>query len=273
MRTQAYTSIFLRICTIILLPLDALSQTDSLVVWKGCISGHDNHAEIPHATIASYKQVALYISDEKGCFSLKLDHNDSIRVAALGYEARTIVLSKQLRDSINNLSIQLKQHSFKIREVTVKGYRGILDPLIFPKHLDDSKKIDLRLPAHIGSQVSDIPPHERLDAGNMGVLGAIFNPASFFHSKFSRAEKAKLSLPEAREATRLWNHQEAIAGREVIALVSGYEGEALDHFMIYCNMHLKISTADTGVTATRKIEALLFQYQYEKQQKTMDNTP
>lgn len=263
MRTQDHQQVLLTICITLFLPFIALSQTDSLVIWKGCISGKGSHAEIPHATIASYKQVARYISDEKGCFVLRLDYNDSIRIAALGYEARTIVLNQQQRDSTNGLQITLKQLSFEIKEVTVKGYQGIFDPLIFPKHIDDVNRINLHLPAHIGSQVTDIPPHERPDAGRMGLIGALINPASFIQSKFSRAEKAKLNLPEAREAARVWNHKEAVAGREVIALISGYEGETLDRFIVYCNIHLKISASDNGVSATRKIEALLRRYQHE----------
>jgi hypothetical protein len=269
MRTQDHKLVLITICTIFLFPLNALSQSDSLVIWRGCISGPDSHGEIPHATIASYKQVARYISDEKGCFVLRLPYNDSIRIAALGFEARTIVLNQQRPDSTNRLQIELKQQSFDIKEVTVKGYQGIFDPLIFPRHLDDAKKINLHLPAHIGSQVSDIPPHERADAGSMGILGALVSPASFIRSQFSRSEKSKLRLPEAREEARVWNHKEAVAGRQVIALISGYNGEALDRFVIYCNLHLKISASDNGVSATRKIEALLSRYQSEEQNKSV----
>lgn len=265
MRTQAYRFNWL-IPSLLLLSFTALAQRDSLVLWQGCISGYGTNATIPHATIASFKKVAMYVSDEKGCFSLELDLNDSIRIAALGYEPRTIVLNKQLGDSLNTLSIKLKQHSFKIREVTVKGYRGMLDPLIFPKHLDDSNQIDLHLPADIGSRVSTVPPHERPDVGNMGVLGAVFSPVSFIHSKFSRSEKAKIMLPQARQEARMWNHREAIASREVIALISGYTSDKLDNFMIYCNLHLKLSAADNGISATRKIETLLLQFQREEKQ-------
>jgi hypothetical protein len=38
MRTQDHKFALLTICIIGLLPLNALSQTDSLVIWKGCIS-------------------------------------------------------------------------------------------------------------------------------------------------------------------------------------------------------------------------------------------
>lgn len=161
MRTQDPKLLLLITGIILLLPFKVSSQSDSLVIWKGCISGPGNHGEIPHATIASYQQVARYISDEKGCFVLRLPFSDSIRIAALGFEARTIVLNQQPRDSTNRMQIELRQQSFDIQEVTVKGYQGIFDPLIFPKHIDESKRIELHLPAHIGSQVSDIPPHER----------------------------------------------------------------------------------------------------------------
>jgi hypothetical protein len=78
-------------------------------------------------------------------------------------------------------------------------------------------------------------------------------------------------LPEARQNASVWNHREAIAGREIIALISGYEGEELDHFKIYCNIHLKLSSADNGATAFRKIEELLVQYQNEKQPQSSKN--
>src|SRR5690606_1759208 len=102
--------------------------------------------------------------------------------------------------------------------------------------------------------------------------GAVFSPVSFVQSKFSRTEKAKLRLPEARQEARMWDHREAIAGREVMALISGFEGEELDSFMIYCNIHLKVSAMDNGITATRKIEALLVQYQGEKQHEKPEKT-
>jgi|LSQX01.2.fsa_nt_gb hypothetical protein len=236
------------------------SQSDSTVLWQGSIRAKGNNAVIPHATIASYKQITTYIADEIGNFSLRLSYNDSIRVAALGFNSRTIVLKEMPQDSLAMIKIELNQHSFMIKEVTVKGYQGILDPLIFPKYIDDSPKIDLHLPNNIGSRISKVPPNERPDAGNMNALGAVFSPASFIYSKVNRTERSKAKLPEVRQQSKLWNHKEAIAGRGIIAAISGYVGEELDKFMIYCNIHLKISAADNALSATRKITALLEEY-------------
>ena len=257
-------SVLLLFSLLALCTAPSLAQSDSLVVWVGSIRSQSDNALIPYATVASYMQVSAFGADDHGYFALMLPYKDSIRVAALGFEPRTIVLSQMEKDSTGTIHIKLKQHSFAIKEVTVKGYTGMLDPLIFPKIPDDPNAIDLHLPAHFGSRISKLPPNERPDIGNVGLLGAIRSPAGFIFSRTNRLERAKINLPEVRAQSTLWDHRDAVANPEIIALVSGYEGEELEKFVIYCNIHLKINLSDNGITASRKIKALLEEYEREE---------
>src|SRR5690554_958422 len=87
----------------------SLAQSDSLVVWVGSIRSQSDNALIPYATVASYMKVSAFGADDHGYFALMLPYKDSIRVAALGFEPRTIVLSQMEKDSTGTIHIKLKQ--------------------------------------------------------------------------------------------------------------------------------------------------------------------
>lgn len=262
------TSIYRRTCLLLIChlalicPLTA-NDPDSTAVWNICIRSEDN-AIIPKATIASYSKITSFVVNEEGCIKLSLPVEDSIRVVSMGFEAKTVVLNQADTYHTGNIIVKLSHNFYQLKEVNIYGYQGILDPMIFPKFEDDSPKIDLHLPSNFGSQISKLPPNERPDVGNMGVMGAIFSPASFIYSKFSKTENSKLSLQEARAEQKHYQFRDQIAGPDIIAMISGFEGKELNDFIVYCNKNLKISNADNIIMAINKIELLAKKYKEEK---------
>jgi hypothetical protein len=246
---------------IIQYPLLVHSQQDSLVKVNGVIRAEASRAIIPHATIASYSRVAMFIANDEGRFTITVPQSDSLKITALGFEPVTLRVIDAVLDSTGRLSVFLKQHSYAIKEVTIKGYNGIFDPLIFQKHLPEKELIQLYLPDDFGSRVSELPPNERPLVGKPSILSAAASPVSAAYSLFSKREKSLRHLAQSRTKEIQWDHREAVAGRDVIANVSGYKDEILEAFIIYCNIHLKILAADTGTSAARKIEALLNEYE------------
>lgn len=122
--------------TAVLINLAHLSgQNNSAIEWKGVVKNSIDQTLIPHATIASYSNVALYVANEEGKFILRLPKNDSIRVEAIGYQAETVNLQQAAKNSTGLITILLDPISYQIKEVTIKGYQGIIDPLIFQNHL------------------------------------------------------------------------------------------------------------------------------------------
>jgi hypothetical protein len=237
------------------------SQQDSLIKVNGIIREESSKALIPHATIASYSRVVMFIANEEGRFTITVPKNDSLKIMALGFDPVTVNLQNSVVDSTGALTVFLKQHSYAIKEVTVNGYNGIFDPLIFQNHLPEEEAMQLHLPDDIGSRMSDTPPNERPLMGNPSILSAVVSPLSTAYSLFSQREKSLRHLAKARTQEIKWDHREAVAGRDVIAAVSGYKDEILEAFIIYCNVHLKILPADTGTSATLKIEVLLNEYE------------
>lgn len=245
-----FTFFLLLLCGL-LLTLSGMAQQPDLVLFSGCVFSDDGVSRLPHATIASYSQVKIYTADERGCFRIYLPAKDSVRVTAIGFEPRTYVLSAFTHNSAQQHHLTLKQHSYMIKEVTIKPSDGIFDPLIFKKHLDDSDGIQLNLPKEIGSRMSKVPLSERPEPP-----ASLASPVSLIYRTVSGKKSPTVSFEKARNLNAEWNKREAVAGREVIAQISGLEGTQLDAFIVYCNVHLVITDHDTGVSASQKIEAL-----------------
>jgi hypothetical protein len=263
-----FSPIFVVCLQFIFIHLDA--QTGMDLYWEGCVRNESGGAGLSHATIASFSYVVMYSTDEKGCFRVRLPLHDSIRVASLGFEPRTFVLSEQIPDSTGRMILPLTQISYQLKEVTIMHYTGIFDPLIFPKHIDEADKIHLNLPAHFGSQISKLPPDER-PLMERSPVAAVASPVSFVYSVFSRRERSLKSLAEAKTNAMKWNHREAVAGRDVIQMISGFEGDMLEKFMIYCNIHLRIHASDTGASAINKITSLFEQFKEEQKMVSEEN--
>lgn len=125
-----FTFFLLLLCGL-LLTLSGMAQQPDLVLFSGCVFSDDGVSRLPHATIASYSQVKIYTADERGCFRIYLPAKDSVRVTAIGFEPRTYVLSAFTHNSAQQHHITLKQHSYMIKEVTIKPSDGIFDPTNF----------------------------------------------------------------------------------------------------------------------------------------------
>lgn len=239
------------------------AQEGELKKWSGTVINTISKTTIPHATIASYSQVALYIANEVGEFYLSLPLNDSLRITALGYQSQTVNLQQTEKDSEGKIIIKLSPISYQIKEVTIKGYKGIFDPLIFQKHLPEEDLIQLNLPSYIGSRISKLAPNERALAGKPSI-GMILSPASLAYSLFSKRESSIRTLADAKAHEIKLSHRDMVASKEIITAISGFKDKELNDFIIYCNINLKIDPSDTGVSALRKIENLLLQYNQEK---------
>ncbi|ASB48980.1 peptidase associated/transthyretin-like domain-containing protein [Alkalitalea saponilacus] len=220
---------------LIIICADLVSQTDTKVIWKGCVKIAEDNTPIPFATLASYKSLTMSASKADGCFELRLDKDDSLRVAAIGFLPRTISYNNAERDSSGNMIVFLEVQSYYISEVTVRP---------------DQKPIELNLPSDIGSRMSGVPPNERR-ARASGPVSLVYNMLGGGDAPSPK------DLERMRSRNRQFQQMEHMAGREAIETLSGLEGEQLDRFIIYCNIHLKVSPTDNTASVNGRILNLL----------------
>ncbi len=230
-------------------------QKHPQVIVLGKVVDASTNEPIAHAQIASYELVALFVADSSGHFRLTLSADDSVRISSIGYHPKKFKVAEQSTDSLS--TIRLKPLSYFLEGVTIRGYRGILDPLIFPRHPDTASKIELNLPGWIGTKTNPIPPSQRELMPSPSCLQAVVSPISFAYSKFSRHERTMRRLQQIKQGNISRSVWEEVLSANLIAQWSQLEGEQLEQFIMYCNAHISVSQYDSELTIQRKVYGLL----------------
>jgi len=240
--------------------ISAKGEENNTIFCKCRVINRDTGAPVPNAVIAVYSSTSLYSTDIDGLVNIRLQENDSVRIVILGYSAETYRIKSLSPDTNGYVNLQVYPVSYLLKEVTVKGYKGLLDPTLFPSLKDDEPAINIYLPEDIGSKMSNLPPNERLLMKNPTVNDIKNHPVSYIYSRFSKEEKSIKRLHSVRYEE---NNQERLSdyiSPETIALITGYEGKELENFIIYCNANLKFNHKDNGASVTAKIEVLFEKY-------------
>ena len=112
---------------------------------------------------------------------------------------------------------------------------------------------------------SDVPMRLR-PTGPSG-LGMLMNPVGALYSVFSDAEASKekvLKLMKERKIKE--NRDYVLMTKDIIEEESGFTGDSLQHFIVQCNVHIKISQFDNEIRVRRKIQLLADEYRYKASQ-------
>jgi hypothetical protein len=244
----------------------AEGQDDNTFFWRGKVINGDTGQPVPNAVIAVYSKTTLYSADIDGIVRLRLQENDSIRVVVLGYSAETFRIKNLQKDSTGHAILKVYPVSFLLKEVTVKGHKGFLNPHIFPKFEENDLTKNMNLPGDIGSKMSDLPPSERILCENTPLFSLkeltaiIISPISYVYSNFSVETNSIKQLRKDRYQQYNENRLKEFISPEAIASITGYEGEELQKFIIYCNANLSITQHDNGASITTKIEGIFEKY-------------
>ena len=230
-------------------------QENDSIMWRCRVIDSETKGIIPNAIIAVYSEIALYSTGSDGHIRIYLPKDDSVRVVMMGYSSKIFRISDMKPDTTGYVSLPIDPMTYTLKEVIIKPYKGILDPLIFPKREDENPFIDLNLPNGIGSKINKLPPSERVIKPS--------GPLSLVFSQFDKEEKSLKRFINEKAIEQQQVHLKGFITPETIAIISGFEGEELDKFIIYCNIHLKLSTQDNGASVVAQIQSLLEKYKEE----------
>ncbi len=229
-------------------------------VWlHGKVVTRGDERNIPLAQVASYKKMNVFAADSLGEFKIILDANDSIKVFALGFEARIFYLDSLNVDPDQMYVFPLESTSYHIKQVNINSNKHYMDYQDKLKMMRSKQmEMALMLPADIelGRQPDvpvDILPTYK---GNPPILAAFFQPANVIYYYTSKTEKQKRKMMKLLK----YEKQRQMMTIEMLREVSGYEGAELDSFIVYCNAHIKFSEMDTPLSIKYKVVDLFNEY-------------
>jgi len=228
----------------------AQGSKDSLVVVRLKVWDEINKMPIENIQVISYETTQVFITDEEGSLRSTFSISDSLRINGIGYSPYTLKVSDFVgQEGYRNF--YLERTSIMIREVDVAPHKELA------LHMPDDIKVGV---------INETPPALRNDgySSKPGVVAAVLTPASFAYYHLSKSEKqkrnARKKIAESKEQDKI----SMLYNREIVAEVSGYEGELLDEFMIYCNVHLKLKSSDNQLLVKQQIVELKKAFEDEK---------
>ena len=238
----------------ICLPVVVYAQTDSTVWINGKVIDSSSGKPVPYANIASYSQHLMYAADSTGGFYIQLPFNDSVKVVVLGYHPKvfkvdsfsnqndeiTLFPLNQSSIMLNNVDINLRRGYFSSdKEFGLKGKEFENSNLHLPRDIvmyDKSKDI---IPASYKPVFRRRPP----------LVVFFLHPISYISYFTSKRERSKRKMSKIIYAQK----KMVQLSNDMIKEISGFEGDKLQQFIIYCNKNIKIKTKDTESTLRQKV--------------------
>ncbi len=239
-------------CICLLIPVSA--QTDSAIWITGKIVDSETHQPVPYANIASYSQHLMYAADSSGHFYIQLPYDDSIKVVVLGYSPKVFKVNFV---SLQNNDISLfpiKRVSIMLKNVDVKLQRGYFSTeKTLSSKGNEFESSNLHLPSDIKmyDKSKDIIPasYKPIFNSRPPVIAFFFHPISYITYFTSKRERMKRKMVKI-----IYSEKNRVQlSKKLIQEISGFEGDELDQFIIYCNKNIEIKNNDTKTSLGQKV--------------------
>ena len=185
------------------------------------------------------------MTDAAGKFSIQADPVDTLTFKSLNYKEKRVPVSEIFNTENGLAKITLSPIRILLDQVEVQG---------------SGPKVNMNgIP--VGKSVST-PVELRSDyfASKPKTLTALTKPLSFVSYYLSKDEKEKRSALSAIHSEKDWQILSLVYNKEVIQKISGFEGEPLEDFMLYCNAFNGLPINASTYDVEKRIRELVIEY-------------
>lgn len=185
------------------------------------------------------------MADAFGNFSIQADPSDTLTFKSMGYKEKKIPVAGIITPGSENAKITLSPVRILVGQVDVEGTAPKVNMSGIP----------------VGKSVN-VPVELRSDyfASRPTTLTAIFRPLSFISYHLSKSEKEKRITLAAIRSERDWQILSLVYNKDVIHRISGFTGEALEDFMLFCNAYNGLPVNATSYDVEKRLNELLIEY-------------
>lgn len=218
---------------------------EDMVNIKGQVIDESTKEGIGYIQILNMRIRGGTMTDASGRFSIQADPSDTLTFKSIGYKEKKVPVAEIISRGIENAKIILSPVRILIGQVEVEG---------------NAPKVNMSgIP--VGKPVN-VPIELRSDyfASRPKTLTAIFRPFSYLSYHLSKSEKEKRTVLAALRTERDWQILSLVYNKDVIQRISGFTGEALDDFMLYCNAYNELPVNATSYDVEKRIKELLIEY-------------
>ena len=222
---------------------------EDMVNIKGQIIDAVSKEGVGYAQVLNMRVRGGTMADALGNFSIQADPSDTLTFKSLSYKDKKVPVLEIIASGKEKAKITLSPVRILVGQVDVEG---------------NAPKVNMSgIP--IGKSVT-VPVELRSDyfASRPTTLTAIFRPMSFLSYHLSKSEKEKRATLVAIRSERDWQILSLVYTKDVIQRISGYSGDALDDFMLYCNAFNGLPVNATSYDVEKRILELMIEYRDKK---------
>ncbi len=185
------------------------------------------------------------MTDANGNFSVQADPMDTLTFKSLNYKDKKVPVNTIIHTENGVAKISLSPTRILLGQVEVES---------------SGPKVNMN-GIKIGKSVS-VPVELRSDyfASKPKTFTALTKPLSFVSYYLSKDEKEKRATLTAIHSEKDWQILSLVYNKDVIQKVSGFEGDALEDFMLYCNAFNGLPINASTYDVEKRIRELLIEY-------------
>ncbi len=218
---------------------------EDMVNVKGQVVDEYTGEGVGYAQVLNMRIRGGTMTDASGKFSIQADPMDTLTFKSLNYKDKKIPVS-QIFNTENGLSkITLSPVRILLNQVEVESSGPKVNMNGIPTGKSVSTPVELR-----SDYFTSRPKN----------LTAVVKPLSFLSYYLSKDEKEKRATLSAIHSEKDWQILSLVYNKEVIQKISGFQGDALEDFMLYCNAFNGLPINASTYDVEKRIRELLIEY-------------
>jgi len=218
---------------------------EDMVNIKGQLIDEVTKEAVGYAQVLNMRVRGGTMADAMGNFSIQADPSDTLTFKSLSYKDKKVPVREIIAMGKELVKIMLTPVKIQIGQIDVQGAAPKVNMSGIP----------------IGKSVA-VPVDLRSDyfASKPSALTAVFKPMSFLSYHLSKSEKEKRTTLAAIRSERDWQILSIVYNKERIQKISGFTGDALDDFMLFCNAFNGLPINATTYDVEKRIKELMIEY-------------
>lgn len=223
---------------------------EDMVNIKGKVIDQVTNEGVGYAQVLNMRIRGGTMADAQGNFSIQADPSDTLTFKSLSYKDKKVPVAEIITKGKENARIMLAPVRILVGQVDVEAAAPKVNMTGIP----------------VGKSVN-VPVELRSDyfASKPTTLTAIFRPISFLSYHLSKSEKEKRTTLAAIRSERDWQILSLVYSKDVIQRISGYTGDALDDFMLFCNAYNRLPVNSSSYDVEKRIKELIIEYRHKKE--------
>jgi hypothetical protein len=217
--------------------------------FEGKILDKMTRLPVVYCNVFNESKRTAKISDTNGVFKIRASEGDTLVFMAMGYLGKTFIVNDIHNHLPVNIQLEIRTYEIEALEFTMpRTYSGFKKAFMEMEHPQDRPIEDL----------PEYNPYIRpklLDTNYVYSRNfKIFHPVSGYYYKHNKLEQSKRNVRYLEEQELLQPEVDAKYNKELITQVTGFKGDTLLNFILYCNFSFNYLYQSTELEIIEEID-------------------